>query len=84
MEDNASYVLFVETWSLVMVYGSMFLVFAAFATVIVHKIRVGAISDYKEKYEYINKNEIKWYKFSYILIGVAVAFICNNYFLSIT
>lgn len=79
MEDNASYVLFVETWSIAMVYGSMVLVFAAIATVIIHKIRVGAIKDFKEKYEYINKNEIKWYKFSYILIGIAVAFICNNY-----
>ena len=79
MSDNSSYVQFIEIWSLIMVYGAVALLFIAMAVVITHHIKVSSIKDYKLKYEYINKNEIRWYKFTYILIGIAVAFICNTY-----
>lgn len=79
MSDNSSYVQFIEIWSLIMVYGAAALIFIAMAVVIIHHIKISSIKEYKRKYEYINKNEIRWYTFTYILIGIAVAFISNTY-----
>lgn len=79
MSDNSSYVHFIEIWSIIMVYGTIVLVATALAVVIIHKIKISSIKDFKQKYEYINKNEISWYKFLYVLLGIGVAFFCNTY-----
>lgn len=46
---------------------------------LIYQSRVMAIKDYKEKHDFINLNEIKWYKFVFYSFGIAVAMIVNLY-----
>ncbi|MDH5365553.1 MAG: hypothetical protein OEW67_01085 [Cyclobacteriaceae bacterium] len=79
MSDNSSYVHFIEIWSIVMIYGTIALLIIGLVLAIVHNIKISSIKDFKQKYEYINKNEINRYKSIYILLGIAVAFFSNTY-----
>lgn len=45
----------------------------------IYKIRVSAISDFKAKYDYINANEIKWFKITFYCFGIAIGLIVNLY-----
>jgi hypothetical protein len=64
---------FMLFWYAAMKVGGVLLLIAAFIVYVIHKLRVSAVSDLKEKHDYINLNEVKWYKWIYYLIGVAIA-----------
>ncbi|CAN5245791.1 hypothetical protein BH09BAC3_BH09BAC3_35420 [soil metagenome] len=51
----------------------------AFVIYLVHQFRVATIRDFKAKYDYINTNEVKWYKWSFYAVGAAVALLINLY-----
>ena len=44
-----------------------------------YQVRLSSIKDYKEKHDFINTNEIKWYKYVFYAFGIAVAMIVNIY-----
>jgi len=46
---------------------------------LVHQLRVSSITDYHEKYDFINAKEIKWYKIVFLSLGLGVAAIINMY-----
>jgi hypothetical protein len=75
-DSSSSFMLF---WYAAMKIGAVLLLVAAFLVYIVHKVRVSAISDLKEKHDFINLTEIRWYKWIYYLIGMAVACGVNLY-----
>ena len=76
--ENTAYANFVDVWSQIMFYGWIGLIIVAIGLIVVHRIKISAISNYKDKYNFINKNEIKIYRIAYILVGIAVAFFFNT------
>ena len=51
----------------------------AIGVYIYHKIKVSSISDYKEKYDYINTQEIKNLRLVWLLIAIACGLLVNLY-----
>ncbi len=77
MSDSASS--FLKAWYSAMVIGAILMVALAVVVYLVYKMRVSLKSDLKEKHDYINLNEVKWFKWVFYLMGVAVAFAINLY-----
>jgi hypothetical protein len=40
---------------------------------------VALIRDFKEKHDFINRNEIRWFKYSFYAFGLCTAFLINTY-----
>ncbi len=70
---------FLELWYSLMLIGSISMVAFAIIVYLIYKMRVSMINDLKEKHDFINQNEVKWYKWFYYLIGAAAAFAVNLY-----
>jgi len=70
---------FLSTWYTVVFMGAIVLVALAIIVYLFYKMRVTSITDPKLKHDFINRNEIKWYKWSYFLFGAAIAFAINLY-----
>ncbi len=70
---------FVETWHTIMLVGAISMVTLAILLFLIYHFRVSVIKSYKERHDFINANEIKWYKWVFGLIGLAVAFAINLY-----
>jgi len=79
MTDNSSYLEFIGVWHEIMIKGSIGLLAISFLLYLYHKIKLSTIKEYKDKYDYINHKEINTYRIAFILIGIAVAFICRCY-----
>jgi hypothetical protein len=77
MSESASS--FLKAWYSAMTIGAILMVALAVVVYLIHKMRVSAKSDLKERHDYINLNEVKWYKWVFYLVGVAVAFAINLY-----
>jgi hypothetical protein len=75
MNDNAAS--FLKIWYSAMTIGSIAMLALAIVIYLIHKMRVSAISDLKEKHDYINANEVNWYKWVYYLAGAAAGFAVN-------
>lgn len=59
--------------------GAGIMAIVAIIVYLVYHARVAAIKDYKEKHDFINLNEIKWYKYVFFCFGISVAMIVNLY-----
>ena len=70
---------FLDAWHQAMVIGAVIMVLVGILIYIVYHVRVSAIRDYKEKHDFINANEIKWYKYVFYAFGLGVAMIVNIY-----
>ena len=62
-----------------MIMGALAMVALSVVLFIIHKVRLSAISDFKEKHDYLNTHEIKWYKFIFIFIGIGAGMVVNLY-----
>ncbi len=70
---------FLKVWYSSMIIGSIIMVAIAIVIYLVYKMRVSLITDLKEKHEYINSNEVRWYKWFYFALGTSAAFAVNLY-----
>jgi hypothetical protein len=70
---------FVETYHTIMLVGAISMVTLAILIFLVYHFRVSVIKSLKDRHDFINTNEIKWYKWVFGLIGIAVAFAINLY-----
>lgn len=70
---------FLEAYHEVMVWGALVFAVLALLIFIVHKIRVAIISDYKERYDFLNENEIKNLRMSFYSLAVTVFMLINLY-----
>lgn len=79
MDQKAAPIPFLITWNQVMMIGTI--AFGAIAIIIylVYKLRVSLFKDPKEKYDYMNLNEIRWFKRVFLFIGIAAACAVNLY-----
>ncbi len=70
---------FLEVWYNAMTVGGIVFFTIAFIIYLVHNFRVSLIKDYKTKYDYINQNEVKWYKWAFYAVGIGVGLFINLY-----
>lgn len=77
--QNSTGSTFLLFWNNAMIVGALIMVASGIVFYIVHKIRVAAISDYKAKYDYLNKNEIRNYKYVFLCFGIAAMMVVNLY-----
>jgi hypothetical protein len=70
---------FLEVWSFLMVYGGIAIILTGVVYFFLYFFRLSIIPDFKAKYDFINNTEIAWLKRAFLIIGVGVAFLINNY-----
>ncbi len=70
---------FLSVWYYSMIIGSIVMIAMAFVVYLLYKMRVSVISDLKEKHDFINRSEVRWYKWFYYFLGAAAAFAVNLY-----
>lgn len=79
MFEDASDSAFLNSWHASMVIGSIITLAVAVVLFLLYKLRLSAITDYKAKHDFINKNEIRWYKFVFYVVGLSIAMVVNLY-----
>jgi hypothetical protein len=79
MEQRATPIPFLITWNEIMTIGAIAMVVMALVVYLIYKAKVSAIKELKDKYDYINLNEIKWYRWVFIFVGLSVACLINLY-----
>ena len=62
-----------------MIVSTIALVAIGILLYLLYKLRVSSFKDPKEKYDFINLNEIRWFKRSYFFFGLAAACAVNLY-----
>ena len=70
---------FLYVWHTIMIIGAAGFFLMAIIQFILHKVRLAAMSDPKEKYDFIRVNEIKNYKRVFIFLSIGVACVINTY-----
>ncbi len=70
---------FLETWNLVMMIGGSVAIVLGILYYFLYFFRASIIPDFKAKYDFINTQEIKWFKRVFLLIGIGVACFINTY-----
>lgn len=70
---------FLELWTSVVIIGGIIFIALGILLYLIHNLKVALIKDYKEKYDFINSHEVKWYKYTFICFGIAIAFLINLY-----
>lgn len=70
---------FLVIWHQVMLYGSVAMFLAGILTYLGHKLKISSIRGYKEKYDYINRREIKNYELVFIFFALGVVMLINRY-----
>jgi hypothetical protein len=79
MEDNTQASTFLIVWHQVMLFGSVAMFLTGILVYLGHKVRISSIKGYKEKYDYINRREIKNYELVFIFFALGVMMIINRY-----
>jgi len=78
MEENA-FVLFLKTdWNLYMQLGAAVCVVIAILILLFHEFKVMQIKDYKEKYDYVNLHEVRFFWYAVLAVIVAFGFYANT------
>ncbi len=75
--DN--YQSFLDAWHRNMTTGAAIAFSIGVIIYLIHHLRVSLISDFKKKYDFINTNEIKWFKYCFYAFGLCAAFLINTY-----
>ena len=71
---------FVIAWNHYMDIGAMACVAISLLVFLFHEFRVLMIKDYKEKYDYVNLNEVRFFWYTAFALIVAFAFYANSIF----
>jgi hypothetical protein len=75
MESNSDFIL---SWDRYMVLGAYVCFAAAILILLYHECRILLIKDYKEKYDYVNLNEIRFFWYAVIAFITGGAFYANS------
>jgi hypothetical protein len=70
---------FMEVWNMIMFIGVIAMMTLSAIVFVIYRVRVAAIRDYKERHDFINLNEVKWYKWVFHFLGASAAFAINLY-----
>jgi DNA-directed RNA polymerase subunit RPC12/RpoP len=69
---------FFESWNHYMQLGGLACLGLAFLILLYHEYRILQIKDYKEKYDYVNLNEIQFFWYTVLMVIIAGAFFGNT------
>ncbi len=75
MEEHTE---FINAWDKYMQLGASVFVVLAVAILLYHEIRILLLKEYKEKYDYVNQNEIRFIWYAVIALITAAAFFANS------
>lgn len=75
MENNSDFIL---AWDRYMSFGASICVGIAMLILLYHEYRILIIKDYKEKYDYVNLNEIRFFWYAVIALITGAAFYANS------
>lgn len=75
METNAT---FLESWNQYMTLGAFAFVAMGILVFLYHEYKVLVIKDFKEKYDYVNLHEIKYFWYAMICLIIAAACVINT------
>ncbi len=70
---------FLTAWHNGIIIGAIISITASILVYLFYRMRVSMISDYKDKYDFINQNEIKWFKWVFYLLGLGIGLPINLY-----
>lgn len=70
---------FLEAWHDTMAILAIVMFTLGIIVYLTYKLRASMISDYKEKHDFINNNEIKWFKWVLYAFGLGAAMLVNLY-----
>lgn len=70
---------FLTMWHSAMIIVAIFFFTLGIILYLIHQLRVSSISNFHEKYDFINSKEIGWYKLVFYSFGLGVAAIINLY-----
>src|SRR5687768_13566327 len=79
MEQSVQASPFLVYWHLIMLYGSIAMFATGILTYVGHKLKIASIKGYREKYDYINRREIKNYELIFIFFAIGTMMIINRY-----
>ncbi len=80
MQDNIQQdTPFLDAWHSSMIIGAIIMGVVGIVIYLIYQSRLAAIRGYKEKHDFINTNEIKWYKYVFYAWGIGIAMIVNLY-----
>ncbi|MFZ5999430.1 MAG: hypothetical protein ACOYW3_02910 [Bacteroidota bacterium] len=70
---------FLVVWHQAMIVGGILMFAVGIVIYLMYQMRVAGIKDFKEKHDFINANEIRWFKYVFYAFGVGVAMFINLY-----
>jgi hypothetical protein len=70
---------FVEAYHIIMLVGAIAMVTLAVIIFLIYHFKVSMIRNLKDKHDFVNASEIKWYKWAFISLGIATAMAINLY-----
>jgi hypothetical protein len=70
---------FVDAYHIIMLVGAIAMVTLAVIIFLVYHFKVSMIRNLKDKHDFVNASEIKWYKWAFISLGIATAMAINLY-----
>ena len=76
---DSSTIAFLELWHDIMLIGSILMVSLSLILYLIYQLKVSSISDLKTKHDFINRSEIKWFKWVFHLLGIGAAMAINLY-----
>lgn len=79
MEPNTAPIQFLTAWNDYMIIGTISAAAIGILLYLFYKLRVSMIKEPKQAYDYINHNEIRWFKRVFLFFGLSVAFAVNLY-----
>ncbi len=79
MDQKTTPIPFLVTWNEVMTLGTIAMAAIAVLVYLLYQLRVSLFNEPKEKYDYMNATEIRWYKRVYFFFGLSVACAVNLY-----
>src|SRR5882762_10499504 len=74
-----SYQAFLEAWHRNMYTGAVIAFVIGVLIHLIYHLRVALIRDFKKKHDFINRNEIRLFKYSFYAFGLCTAFLINTY-----
>jgi len=80
MEQNATYLKILDLWDLTLTIGAIALFVAAVLVILYHRVRYSSFKEYKDKYDYLSKNDIRMQWTTVILFAIAIGFWINTTF----
>jgi hypothetical protein len=79
MDQKATPIPFLVTWNEVMTIGTIGMVAVGILIYLLYKLRVSYFKEPKQRYDFINLNEIRWFKRVFFFFGLSAACAVNLY-----